>query len=69
MIFHRLIGRVLDDFGVIVECCCLAVGVVMMMDGTCHLVIGLRLEESFVDWHENSLVVYTTSSRLIKHVG
>ena len=45
MIFHRWIGRVLDDFGVIVEWCCLAVGVVMMMDGTCHQVIGLRLEE------------------------
>ena len=68
MIFHRLIGRVLDDFGVIVEWR-LVDDVVMMMDGTCHLVIGLRLEESFVDWHENSLGVYTTSRRLIKHVG
>ena len=48
MIFHRLIGRVLDDFGVIVECCCCLVDdvVMMMMDGTCHQVIELRLEES-----------------------
>lgn len=46
MIFHQLIGRVLDDFGVIVECCCFLVDVVyVVMDGTCHQVIGSRLEE------------------------
>ena len=46
MIFHQLIGRVLDDFGVIVEYWRLVVDVVtMMMDGTCHRVIELRLEE------------------------
>ena len=65
VIFHRLIGRVLDDFGVIVEWWRLVDVVMMMMDGTCHLVIGSRPEESFVDWHENSLVVYTTSRLLV----
>ncbi len=43
MIFHRLIGRVLDDFGVRVEW--RLVDVVMMMDGTCHQVIESMPEE------------------------
>ena len=48
MIFHQLIGRVMDDFGVIVEywrLVYIVMMMMMMMDGTCHQVIELRLEE------------------------